>query len=330
MNPDLPKRSSNFPTPEKIHLLGVEIGGTKLQIAAGTSSGQILERLRFQIDREAGAEGIRVQLASALPELAARWNAAAIGVGYGGPVDWTTGRIARSYHIEGWSAFPLGEWLTECSGLPVFVENDANTAALGEALYGAGKAANPVLWMNAGSGVGGGLVVNGQIYHGAPPGEVELGHLRLTREGAITEDFASGWSADRRVREAILKEPLGAMAQALQGERAPGGEARAILPALAAGDPTAERILNEIASALAYALSHAVHLLHPEVVVFGGGLALIGEPIRERIAAALPQWLMDTFRPGPEIRLAELMEDAVLYGSLAVAAGRLRASLTQP
>jgi glucokinase len=167
------------------------------------------------------------------------------------------------------------------------------------------------------------LVVNGQIYHGAPPGEVELGHLRLTREGAITEDFSSGWSVDKRVREAILTEPQGALAHALKEECALGGEARALLPALVAGDPTAERILNEVASSLAYALSHAVHLLHPEVVVFGGGLALIGEPIRERIAAALPQWLMDAFRPGPQIRLAKLMEDAVLCGSLAVAVGRL-------
>jgi glucokinase len=74
---------------------------------------------------------------------------------------------------------------------------------------------------------------------------------------------------------------------------------------------------------MAYALSHAVHLLHPEVIVLGGGLALLGEALRERVAAALPSLLMDAFRPGPTVRLAELMEDAVLAGSFAVAAQRL-------
>lgn len=318
----------NSPPPgASVPLLGIEIGGTKLQIAAGDSTGTITERLRYQIDRSAGAEGIRQQLQQALPPLVSKWKAAAIGVGYGGPVDWKTGRISRSYHIEGWGGFPLGEWLTECSGLPSFVENDANTAALGEALYGAGRNANPVLWINAGSGVGGGLVIDGQIYHGAPPGEIELGHLRLTRGGAITEDFASGWSVDSMVREAVLKNPHGELARALQGHHSAGGEARALRPAFEAHDPDAQRILDSVGDSLAYALSHAVHLLHPETIVFGGGLALIGEPLRLRIASALPQWLMDAFHPGPDIRLAELMEDAVLAGSLAVASGRLHTFL---
>lgn len=319
-----PHGSSGFSSEQPpTRLVGVEIGGTKLQLAAGDSNGTILERIRFTIDRNAGAEGIRAQLEKSLAPLAAKWKAAAIGVGYGGPVDWKTGTIARSYHIEGWSGFPLGQWITERTALPAYVENDANTAALGEALYGAGRNANPVLWINAGSGVGGGLVVNRQIYHGAPPGELELGHLRLTREGSITENFASGWSVDRMVREAVAKNPQGALAVALASQRAQGGEARALAPALEANDPEAQSILNSVGASLAYALSHAVHLLHPEVIVFGGGLALIGEPLRQRIASALPQWLMDAFHPGPEIRLAALMEDAVLAGSLAVAAERL-------
>lgn len=309
-----------------LRLLGVEIGGTKLQVVAGNSRGEILERMRFAIDRIAGAEGIREQLAIALPQLSSKWNAVAVGVGYGGPVDWRTGTIARSYHIEGWSGFPLGDWITEQTGLPAYIENDANTAALGEALYGAGKNANPVLWMNAGSGVGGGLVVNGQIYHGAPPGELELGHLRLTRDGSITEDFASGWTVDKMVREAALHRPNGELARSMHSLGNPGGEARALAPALATNDPDAKRILDAVGESLAYALSHAVHLLHPEVVVFGGGLALIGEPLRSRIASALPQWLMDAFHPGPDIRLAQLMEDAVLAGSLAVATGRIKSS----
>jgi glucokinase len=111
-----------------IPLLGIEIGGTKLQLAAGDSHGQIQHRIRIGVDRAAGAGGIRAQIAAALPDLLARTNPSAIGVGYGGPVDWRTGKVACSHHIAGWSGFPLAAWLSECSGVPAFVENDANMA----------------------------------------------------------------------------------------------------------------------------------------------------------------------------------------------------------
>src|SRR5436309_1233330 len=167
--------------------LAIEIGGTKLQVCAGTAEGEIVDRQCFAVEREAGGEGIRARIARAVPELIAQWNPRAIGVGYGGPVDWKTGRIKCSHHVAGWNDFPLGDWLREQTALPVFVENDANVAALGEALHGAGRRANPVFWVNSGSGVGGGLVVDGRLYHGAQPGEIEIGHVRLERDGTIVE-----------------------------------------------------------------------------------------------------------------------------------------------
>jgi glucokinase len=239
-------------------------------------------------------------------------------------VDWRTGRIARSYHISGWSQFPLGEWLAGISGLPVFVENDANTAALAEAVHGGGKGANPVLWVNSGSGVGGGLVIDGEIYHGAAPTEMEIGHLRLERDGTIVEDRCSGWSLDRRVREAVAKHPESVLAAQLQAETS-GPETRHLGAALAAGDPVAEGILDDAMRELAFALSHAVHLLHPEVIVVGGGVALLGEPLRERLAKHLPGFLMDALQPGPRVVLSPLMENAVPLGALTVAARRLGA-----
>jgi len=139
--------------------LAIEIGGSKLQLFAGTGGGEILDRRRFVVERERGAEGIRARIAEALPELIAKWKPAAIGVGYGGPVHWRTGRIWKSYHIAGWSDFPLGDWLREQTGLPAFVENDSNLATLGEACRGAGKGMSPVFYTNMGSGVGGGLAI---------------------------------------------------------------------------------------------------------------------------------------------------------------------------
>lgn len=302
-----------------MHLLAIEIGGSKIQVCAGSSTGRILERQRFTVDRAAGGEGIRAQIAGALPELIARWGPRAIGVGYGGPVRWRTGEIMKSHHVRGWDGFPLGKWLGDLSGLPVFVENDANTAALGEARHGAGAGFNPVFYATLGSGVGGGLVVEGAVYHGAPPGEVEIGHLRLERDGTIVEDRCSGWGVDRQVRREAEAVPSGMLAKLLEGAPA-GGEARALGPALQAGDAAALRIVRESMRELAFALSHVVHLLHPEVVVLGGGLTLLGKPLRAAVAEALPGFLMEAFRPGPSIVLAGLGEDVVPVGALALAA----------
>ena len=160
-------------------LLGIEIGGTKLQLVAGDAQGRILDRRRFSVDPAAGGEGIRARIAAALPDLVAKHDPAALGVGFGGPVDWQTGRIECSHQVAGWHEFPLGDWLRGIVPFPVAVENDANVAALGEALHGAGRGSDPVFWINMGSGVGGGLVVDGKLYHGAKPGEAEIGHVRL-------------------------------------------------------------------------------------------------------------------------------------------------------
>ena len=298
-----------------MHFLAIEIGGTKLQVCAGTADGAIVARVRFAVDRAGGGEGIRAQIIGALPELIAKWGPRAIGVGYGGPVDWKTGRIKCSHHIAGWDNFPLGDWLREGTSLPVFVENDANVAALGEAVHGAGRDANPVLWVNSGSGVGGGLVVDGHIYHGAVPGEIEIGHIRLERDGTIVEGRCSGWAVDRAVRDAVKEDPQSVLAQ-LAAKSEPG--ARILAPAIAAGCPLADRILTGAMDELAFALSHAVQLLHPEMIVVGGGLGLIGEPLRARLAAALPRWVMDAFAPGPRIEIAALGEDAVPVGALAL------------
>ena len=301
------------------HVLAIEIGGTKLQLAVGDDTGAITERRRFTVDKARGGEGIREQIADALPALLSKAKPVAIGVGFGGPVDWRTGRIARSHQIEGWSGFDLGGWLREQTGLPVRVDNDANVAALGEATRGAGAGSNPVFYVTMGSGVGGGLVVDGKIFHGAAPGESELGHVRLDKSGVIVEQRCSGWAVDARIRrlrddgaKSLLVDELPA---------SPGGEAKLLTRALAAGDAAALRILKETAEDLAFALSHVTQLMHPQVIVLGGGLSLVGEPLRAAVAGAVPRFVMEVFHGGPQVKLAALGEDAVPAGALLLATG---------
>jgi glucokinase len=300
-----------------MNLLGIEIGGTKLQLVRGDGTGRILQQRKLAVNPAAGAPGIREQISRVIPELLRGNSIGAVGVGFGGPVDWRDGRICCSHQIEGWSGFDLGGWLKRETGTPVFVDNDANVAALGEATCGAGVGFNPVFYVTLGSGVGGGLVAGGRIYHGATPGESEIGHMRLDRSGTTVESRCSGWAADARIRQLKIEEPRCLLATLIGVE--PGGEAKHLATAVKQDDATAKRILDELAEDLAFGLSHVVHLFHPQLIVLGGGLSGVGEPLRAAVELALRRFTMEAFAPGPGIRLAALGEDAVPVGALALA-----------
>jgi glucokinase len=296
---------------------GIEIGGTKLQIVAGVGAGVIRSRERLHVDPKKGAAGIRQQIESILASLLKAFEPQAVGVGFGGPVDWQTGRIARSHQIEGWADFDLASWFQSIVNKPTFVDNDANVAALGEAFRGAGVGSNPVCYVTLGSGVGGGLILNGEIYHGAKPGETEVGHLRLDRQGTTLESRCSGWAVDAKIRRLIANDPTSVLC-ALVG-RSVGGESKYLAQGLQAGDQSARQILQEVADDLSFGLSHVVHLFHPETIILGGGLSLIGEPLRSAVESALKRSVMEVFSAGIKLRLAALGEEAVLVGSLLLA-----------
>ena len=297
--------------------LGIEIGGTKLQLVLGDETGKICCRQKLAVDRTTGAAGIQQLIEWVLPGLLRGGQILGVGVGFGGPVDWQTGRICRSHQIEGWSEFDLGSWLRRLAGAPVVVDNDANVGALGEAMCGAGVGFNPVFYVTLGSGVGGGLVVDGKIYHGAKPGEAEIGHVRLDRQGTIVEARCSGWAVDARIRELKVREPESLLAR-LAGQTV-GGEAKHLAAAWQQGDTAARGLVQETAEDLAFGLSHVVHLFHPEIIVLGGGLSGVGEPLRASVEGALRSLVMEAFAPGPKIALAALGEDAVPVGALKLA-----------
>jgi glucokinase len=283
----------------------------------GDAAGNICERRKLAVDPARGAAGIRHQIERVLPELVGGRQILGAGVGFGGPVDWKTGKTCRSHQIEGWSEFDLGAWLRGLAGVPVVVDNDANVAALGEAVCGAGVGFNPVFYVTLGSGVGGGLVVDGKIYHGATPGESELGHVRLDRSGTVVEARCSGWAVDARIRQLKVKEPESLLARLT--EQTVGGEAKHLAAAWQQGDAAAKQILRETAEDLAFGLSHVVHLFHPQIIVLGGGLSGVGEPLRASVEGALRHFMMKAFAPGPRIALAVLGEDAVPVGALELA-----------
>jgi glucokinase len=223
---------------------------------------------------------------------------------------------------RGWSEFDLAGWLSRATHLPVFVDNDANVAALGEARHGAGQGRDTVFYVTLGSGVGGGLVVNGNIFHGAPPGEAEIGHVRLDRNGTTVESRCSGWCVDKKIRESAEREPTGILAKLLSSTI--GGEARHLAAALQKGDAAAEKILRELAEDLAFGLSHVAHLFHPHIIILGGGLSGVGEPLRAEVDRSLHRFTMEALAPSLCVEMSVLREDAVPIGALALASDRLQ------
>ena len=296
--------------------LGIEIGGTKLQIAISDSEGSLQQLLRYTVDATAGAAGIRAQIQKSISEIGIN-TIAAIGVGFGGPVNWQTGIVQTSHQVAGWSDFHLKDWLQQLTGAPVAVDNDANVAALAEALYGAGCGCNPVFYMTIGSGIGGGVVMNEKIYHGALPGEVEIGHVRLTKSGTTLESQCSGWAVNKKIRSYVTENPNSFLAQ--QAAKQHGPEALLLKPALEHGDSAAQQLIASIADDLAFGLSHVVHLFHPQIIIIGGGLSLLGEPLRAAITGQLHQYTMAAFLPAPKIAIATLGENVVPVGALALA-----------
>jgi glucokinase len=323
--------------------LGIEIGGTKLQLGVGADTGELAGLWRGAVDVAAGPEGIRRQITAAVPELLARAGVErgrlrGVGVGFGGPVDDHAHTVIKSHQIEGWDNFPLADWVGDVVGLPAVLGNDADVAGMAEALHGAGKGLSPVFYVTIGSGIGGGLIIDGEIYRGVGRGAAEIGHLRfldnyvddyghsMLTEGTL-EEAASGWAlarmADGRCWTGAGRNSL--LVRLVDGE-SQFITARHIAQAAAQGDAFAVSILSDAWRMLAEAICHVIVLLCPRRIVIGGGVALMGEellfaPLRQRVS----ERVFKPFAGLTDIVPAALGEEVVVHGAIALARKRLSA-----
>jgi glucokinase len=323
-------------------LLGIEIGGTKLQIGLGEGHGTLAGLWRGSIDPARGPEGIRQQIIEAVPQLLTETGQSAqsleaASVGFGGPVDDPTQTVIKSHQIAGWDNFPLASWIGDFLHLPAFLFNDSDAAGLAEAVCGAGKGLSPVYYMNIGSGIGGGFVVDGKVYRGTGRGAAETGHLRIatwTRSGLVyetLEHLASGWAIERRARSSSEKR-----SPSLRGTDDTPLEpsnltVAQIGKAALAGNSFARELLDPSWDALAEALCQVVALLCPRRIVIGGGVALLGEeilfaPLRERVRRRVFEPFADCF----DIVPAALGEEVVVHGTLIWARQRLAERAGRP
>lgn len=305
--------------------LGIEIGGTKLQLGLGRGDGEILSLWRGAVERAAGGEGIRRQIAVAVPELLANANLdrsalRGIGVGFGGPTDDATQSVIKSHHIAGWDGFPLADWLTDLLGLPTTICNDADVAGLAEALFGAGKGLSPIFYITVGTGIGGGLIIDGEIYRGVGKGATEIGHLLVpdldSDRPVILEYTSAGTGIEARVERLRADGKLSGLGSREVTVRELGEAARA-------GNRDAQTILTDAVGRLALGVRQMIVLLCPRRVIIGGGVSLIGddlffEPIRRYVA----EHGMVALAGLTDIVPAALGEAVVVHGAIALARKR--------
>ncbi len=336
--------------------LGIEIGGSKLQLGVGSGDGPPLLGLeRRDVDRTKGGAGIREQILDAGKSLLRQFPVERIGYGFGGPVNSTTGRVITSHQVEGWTDFPIVEWTREAFGLPVRLGNDCDVAALAEATYGAGRGAGTVFYITVGTGIGGGLVIDGKSHGAGRMAVAEIGHLRpgtLADDPHLTvESLAAGPAIEAAARALLTgqrRHPL-IEARAFHDadmtiswpeifdatkadedtadllSRCLGNieqlTAKMIGQAATAGNDIARAALHQMHVALGWGIAQMVTLVSPHVVVIGGGVSLMGdklffEPLREQVRRFVFPPLADSVRLVP----AELDEEVVVHGAIALAA----------
>jgi len=303
--------------------LALDFGGTKLAVGV-LSRGQErwLARGRCPTPASAGASAVFARILQLADEQLARARAqpVAVGVSFDGPVDLPRRRPLRSHHVAGWEDFALCERLQAHYGVPVALENDANAAAWGEWLRGAGRGCRQMLYVTVSTGIGGGLVLEGQLYHGAQGLAGEIGHMVFQPDGPLCscgrrgclEALAAGPALLRRYRELLLA----------QGEGVEGGSsissARELSAAAQAGDPLARQALQEGAQALGRALGSVLNLLNLERIVLGGGVLGAGEPYLRWVRQAAQAVAFAEMTV--EIVPAALGEAAPLWGAALLAA----------
>jgi glucokinase len=325
--------------------LGIEIGGTKLQLALGRGDGELVALdaedgasrvLRRTVHASDGAAGIRAQIESAIPELlqcanVSREAVRGIGIGFGGPFDDATQRTIKSHQITGWDDFPLRDWATNLLGVPTTIGNDADVAGLGEARFGAGRGCDSLFYITVGTGIGGGFILTGEIYRACGRGAAEIGHLNVldwSRAGTPMmvplETIASGPAIANRARElAEFGEAAGSLILEYVEGDIPRITGELVGRAAKREDAFALSVLKEATDALAAAICQVIVLLCPRRIVIGGGVSLLGdaiffEPIRREVAARV----FPPFAGLTAIVPAALGEEVVLHGAIALAKPR--------
>ncbi len=311
--------------------IGVDLGGTKMLVGVVAGDREVLHESRESSTGKTEMEIVEVLAAELEEAREARPDVAAAGLGIPATIDHEKGVAINAVNLE-ITDVPLRQILEERIGLPVFVDNDANVAALAEFLYGVGRGATNLVMLTIGTGIGGGLVLNGELYRGSIGAGAELGHTVINENGppcqgscpnrGCVETYASGTALAREGRVAAERHPESALGRAVKEGELSG---RTVTEAAIAGDEVAREVVATAGRHLGVALADFANIFEPDVIVIGGGVSSVGdlllEPAREEVRTrALPPM------NGTEVKAAELGPDAGMIGAAAMARMELEKS----
>lgn len=305
-------------------ILGIDLGGTFIKACLLDSQSRVVHATTTPTQAAGGLDHVFARMVALVDAICsdagvARERLAAIGLGVPGPLSHAKGIIHAAPNLPGWVNVPLRARFAEATGLPVNLENDANAAAFGEFVAGAGREVRDMVLLTLGTGVGGGILVDGHLHRGAFDNAGEIGHVIVRPQGrpcpcgqrGCLERYASATAVRERYAE-------------LAGDAAPPlHDAAQVLGAATSGNHVAAQVWNDACEALALACVNLQHTLNPERIVMGGGMAEAGEallqPVREHFRANTWNVAPDM----PQIVAAALGGDAGMIGAAALARGAL-------
>jgi glucokinase len=304
--------------------IGVDLGGTKMLVGALDGTEVLWER------REASTDQSEDQLVELLVrEISgardARPEVTAVGLGIPATFDHETGVAVAAVNLP-IADLPIRDLVAERVGLPTFVDNDANVAALAESLYGAAKGKANVVMLTIGTGIGGGLIIDGEVYRGATGAGAELGHVVIQADGppcqgncpnhGCVEALASGTALGREAKAAAESAPDSALGKLLAAGEVVDG--KAATEAALAGDATAIAVFDLIGSRLGVACSSFANIFQPDAIVVGGGVIAAGDLLLEPARRELRERALNPMNKTP-ILAATLGNDAGMIGAAALA-----------
>jgi glucokinase len=301
--------------------VGVDVGGTKIAAGVVDEQGTVLEQTRLPSPKD-DAEELRSAIVGVVEEFRRNHEVAAVGIGAAGFVRANRRGMLFAPHLV-WGDDPLADVLQDRLGLPVAMENDGNAAAWAEYVFGAGAGVPDQMTVALGTGVGGGLILGGELYRGGQGVAAEVGHIGLVRGGrpckcgrrGCLEQYASGSALSSDARQAAREGRAPALLERAGGD--PDAVTGQVVTELAeAGDPAAIALFDELGAALAVGIATLVAVLDPDLVLVGGGVSQAGQLLLRPTRTALSEEITGRgHRPEPELRLAALGNDAGLIGA---------------
>jgi glucokinase len=303
------------PTRNPRYIVGVDLGGTNIVCGAMPEDGSREIAMRSQPTfSEQGAEIVVQRIAQMIEDViavtiaetgAAREDFAGVGIGAPGPLDREQGLVIVAPNL-GWSNFPLRDRVSALVGIPATLDNDANCATVGEWWVGGARGGRNVVGMTIGTGIGGGLILNGQLYHGASDVAGEIGHMTIDSTGrrckcgnyGCLEAYTSGPAIAERAREALRGfEDGSSILMQLVESRPERITAQTVYDASGRGDPVALEVVRDTAHFLGAGIANLLNIFNPDVVVVAGGVTQAGDALFEPLRAEVRR---RAFKPAVE------------------------------